>query len=552
MPEPARNDAERVHVVETDRARGSKLPLILGLVLLVGLGAAGAWVAMADPFGDDVTVELPEPAADNLLGDAWSFETTESGGAGSRWTPTANSPGGFAFVQAAAVSGERGALADTPDAGWVKIVSQQPVRVDRDAVLELSATASGDALQLFVRLEGDGLPTLDLPVAGGSGALRGECRVLPGYRTARVGLAAIGGGAMDDVVLRQLPSSPAPSESLGIFQVRTGAEGGLSVLRGDELVLRVEPPAVRLPDGRMAPGSASWMVAGDQRSLALVDGTRVAVEGGTSSTAADGGLRYTRRLSGIPAGSTVVNQGLLSGSLAEAPVGLRSSRGYEFFTGDFRVDDIDALFLGRTQDRLELRLSGSFTAQVSHRPDGSVALSLERPAGSPHDGSVVLAAEFTDQRVAAQQTYDDAVRHERAGDLGAALRACERVAQEFPYDEQVLAQAQQLRARLQARMQARLDQLDADLDDALFLGSAARCREVRDEALAAADAWSGSEAEPLFRERAATVDERASNLLADDSSRRRGRLQALHDSFAAQGGYEAVVSELAEALEELP
>jgi hypothetical protein len=136
--------------------------------------------------------------------------------------------------------------------------------------------------------------------------------------------------------------------------------------------------------------------------------------------------------------------------------------------------------------------------------------------------------------------------------LGAALRDCELIATEFPYDEQVLAQAQQRRAVLQARMQARLDQLDSNLDDALFLGSAARCREVRDEALAAAEAWSGSEAEPLFRERAATVDERASSLLADDSTRRRGRLQALHDSFAAQGGYDAVVHELAEALEDLP
>jgi len=568
---PARTeiDSDPVHVVEAEPGRkaGRARSSWVGGLLLLAAAGAGAWVLLTDPFAGRTTVAAPPPATGNLLADGWSFETSESSSPSQAWRPAEEAPRGFDFGPRGAVSGEAGASAEPGEQGWARVWNSQAVRLPPGAErVQFSATSQGDALQLLLRWEAEDQPALEHVLASGSGRLVGVSRPPPGYTSVRAGLGCAAAAAVDDLDLRCVsaaeaepphgmwpPGGAPPGGELagsslpaGVFEVRVGDPRGLSVFRTEQLVLRVQTATVRLADGRSLPASAALLPGSGE--LALADGTRVRLAGALQVQ--DRRLVLSETLGGLPPGTVVVHPVLVAGSLASAPIGIRSARGFERFSGDFRVEGVDALLLGTTQDRLALEMGLPFTAAASHRSDGSVALSLEQPAGAGGEvqQQLLLQAEFQEERVVARQALDAAQAAERQGQLGAALREVEHIASESPYDEAVLGQALALRAAIEARMQQQLDALDADLEDALFLGSASRCREVREAALAGAALFAGSSAEAAFEQRAATVEARAARLLAEDVDRRRQRLTALAESFAAHGGFPRVAAELQEAL----
>jgi hypothetical protein len=252
----------------------------------------------------------------------------------------------------------------------------------------------------------------------------------------------------------------------------------------------------------------------------------------------------TETLSGIPSGSQLVRSLLVTGSLAEQPLGIVSARGFEQFTGDFRVEGVRSVVLGRTQDRLALDLGEEVTLSGTWQLDGSVLLRSETPASGSATGKRALQTSFQEERVAASQHLVAAKAAEQAGRLGEALAEAEIIETQYPHDEDVTAQARALRGRAQASMQARLDAIDGELADALFLASAARCREVLETCRAAARTYAGSEAEARFLERAENVAQRAADLLEEDRQRRAGRLAAVEASFRDATGYQRVADEI--------
>jgi hypothetical protein len=241
---------------------------------------------------------------------------------------------------------------------------------------------------------------------------------------------------------------------------------------------------------------------------------------------------------------------LVAGSLAEQPLGIVSASGFEQFTGDFRVEGVRTVVLGRTQDRLAFELGDEATLSGTWQQDGSILLRSEIPASGSATSRVVLQTSFQDERVAASQHLVTALEAEQAGRLGDALAEAEIIETQFPHDEDVTNQARALRARIGASMQERLDVIDRELGDALFLASAARCREVLDDCRAAARTFAGSEAEARFVERAETVERRAADLLEADRQRRAGRLAAVEASFREVGGYERAADEIGAYLAE--
>jgi len=562
LPTPEGND-EQVHVLEVEAPARSRMPMILGLGGMLLVAAAGVWLWLNPPdFGGGGTAAAPKAAGDNLLADAWSFETTDTTSANRSWMVPDEAPGGFSFRTSGAVSGELGAVAQTRDAGveeedgaaappdtamsWSRILSDHavPLGAHRGAV-SLAATSASPDIQLLLRFESAGRASLDVVVASGEGRIEGEAQIPPGMTHVRAGLGCVGAGSADDLVLRFVEGSGGGSRPHGGFELlQTGST--LLVFRGDELVMTTRGLTARDADGLMLPPTAASLPG--EQAIALPDGTRIR----RASEMSEDELRVTLRetLTEIPSGATLVRSVVVSGSLAETPIGMVATSGLQQFSGDFRVEGVSALVLGSTSDRLVLEFGGDTTLIGTHRPDGTVLVRSEvapdsaGSGGSSFTQELVLQTSFQDERVAAAQHRDAAVLAERLGRLGEALAEVEIVATRYPHDEAVLAAAQAVRARVEATMQARLDSIDRDLEDALFLASAARCREVLADCVNAAGTFAGSEAEARFRERADTVARRAADLLEEDRARRAARLEAVVSSFREAGGYDSVADEI--------
>lgn len=545
MPAPASND-EQVHVLEVEEAAPrSRLPLLLGVLGLVVVAGLGVWLwldpSVLERFGGGSVATAPPPAAGNLLGDAWSFETTETTSASQAWGVPEGAPAGFSFGSRGTASGELAAVGRAGEQGWCRLLSEKafPLGAHRGRV-KLSGRSTSDDMQLLLRFEGAGRPPLDVVVASGQGALEGSRPVPPGYSAVRVGIGCVGEGALDDLDLRFVDGDATALERRGIFDL-LALEPGWLVFRGDELVLQVDGLTVRADaSAPLPPPSALWLPS--DGALAVPGGGRVTrrVERGGS----DKRLELTETLDGMPAGSLLVRSATVTGSLAEQPLGIVSARGFEQFTGDFRVEGVSAVVLGRTQDRLALALGEETVLSGTWQQDGSVLLRSETPAAGSASRRLALQTSFQEERVAASQHLVAAQEAETAGRLGQALAEAEIIEIRYPHDEDVTAQARALRGRVQGLMQERLDAIDRELADALFLASAARCREVLEAARASARTFAGSDAEARFLDRAATVAQRAADLLEEDRQRQAGRLAAVEASFREAGGYDRVADEI--------
>jgi hypothetical protein len=550
VPTDAPLDADQVHHLDAGATSRSKLPFLLGVVALLALAGGGTWVVMTDPFASQAVAEAPPAAADNLMGDAWSFETTESSSPGQAWFVPDEAPAGFAFTAAAAVSGAAGASAIVTEAGWSRAFASATVRADPGQVFELAASSGGDAIQLLLRFEDDDRPPFDVVVASGRGAISGQATPPLGYGIVRAGIGSVGPGSLDDLVLtRGSAADEGVSFEQGVYDVRLAVGQGLTLSRDGDLVLRAGPITVRPADGPALPGLAAQLPG--ESALALPDGGRVGLE--HKLIQRDGRPVLTASVSGVPAGSTLVTQVLLTGPLVRSPLGVRAGGRYDRFTDDFRAEGVDSLVLGRTQDRLVLDMLAPFSIQATYQDEDTVRFVIERQAAGTVTQELTILAGFQAERVQAAGLLTEAQEHESAGRPGAALAVLERIVTEFPYDEGVLEQAGADRARLTVAADERLQVLRGDLDDAIFLGNPGRCRDVAASAEDALESWAGQPGQAaVFGAFLAEVEERAGRVLSQVDDRRRSAIAARLESFREDGRFPQVVAEMEEALAALP
>ncbi len=536
------HDDEQVHVLQADesvRSRG-RLPALLGLLALLLVGGAGAWLWMHPELlgSQAAAVAAPRPPAPgNLLGDGWSFETTEAGSAFSFWTVPDDAPAGFDAVSSGARGGALGAVADPGDEGWCRLAAAAPAPLGahRGAVT-LQGWSGSPEVALVLRFESAGRPAVERVVAAGEGRLEGAALVPPGATHVRAVLQAVGQGSADDLELRLADASVA--EQAGEERLQRGAFQVLArgphllVWRGDDLVLEAPGLTLRDAQGAALPAGVARLPGADGDVLVLPGGGRARSR--TERSADAHALSVRESLSDLPPGAIVVRTLLVSGSLAQAPIGLVSAGGFSSFTGDFRVTGVRSLVLGHTQDRLVVELHEAEVSGSRHA-DGRWLLRAESPAADAEACTLVVRTNFQDERVAAAQHRDAALAAEAAGQLGQALAEAETVVTRYPHDEEVLGEAAAVRGRLMTRQAQRLDHIDRDLQDALFLASARRCREVLADCEDAARTWEGSAAADRFRERGRAVAERAAALLEADRALRARALQAVADSFRGAG-----------------
>ncbi|HEX5009077.1 MAG TPA: hypothetical protein VFY71_01655 [Planctomycetota bacterium] len=551
-PSAPHDDEEEVHVLQADAAAGRKgrLPALFAALGLLVLAGAGAWLALhPELLGKKraAGAQAPPPAAGNLLGAGWSFETTDAGSAFTFWSMPDDAPACFEVSNAGAHSGALGAVAHPVEAGWCRLQSAQPVPLGAHrGAIELSAWSGTPAAALVLRFEAAGKPAIERVVAAGEGELRGAALVPPGCTDVRAVLQATGEARVDDVSLTRADASAAAGEERlerGAFQVLARGPH-LLVFRGDELVLEAPGLSAASAPGVALPPLVARLPGAQGDELALPGGGRGSsrVERSTDADA----LTLHETLSGLPAGALAVRTLWIGGSLAQAPVGLVSATGFSSFTGDFTVPGVTSLVLGHTQDRLVVELEPC-DLSGTRQADGRWLLRSESPVAEGQARTLVLRTNFQEERVAAAQHRDAALAAEQAGQYGEALAQADLVVTKYPHDEEVLAAATGVRSRLVTRLQERLDAIDRDLQDALFLASARRCREVLADCEDAARTWSGSQAADLFHERGRTVEERAATLLEADRARRASALQAVSGSFR-EAGFTGVADEIDDTL----
>src|SRR6185503_14787861 len=92
--------------------RKGRLPALLAALGLIVLAGAGAWLALHPELlakkGASGT-QAPPPAAGNLLGPGWSFETTDAGSAFTFWSMPDDAPACFEVTASGAHGGALGA-----------------------------------------------------------------------------------------------------------------------------------------------------------------------------------------------------------------------------------------------------------------------------------------------------------------------------------------------------------------------------------------------------------------------------------------------------------
>ena len=485
--------SDKVH-----RAAGKRGFLGLIVVLLVVAGGAGA--ALAFLGGDEATVQgggIPVVEVPGNLLDDPSFEGEGALG----WEPAEAAPEAFFRDSSFRRAGETGLGADLVAGDWARAAAPSlPLRPRRTYTLRASLSAEGGA-EVAVGLEvsaGDGSRASFVAwseTVGDTGGFEDvELGVgsLPGYDTLRVVVEARaaddGSASLDDVSLveEQGELSPAAQfEEVGL--VFLGDPPRTACLaRSSEVVLA----GIRLRDGGDAFGQGRW-----------VDGTLAA-----EPTPA--GVRLS--FAGRPADAVlrILAQGEVGGS-GDDFVATTGPDGFRAYSSSFEGVRADSLLLGRGIDLMRLGFSSTVTL------DGTLSGGALRVAARLGEAeSVDFQLTFREERKQAGLLADRARSEERSGDAGRALASWSELLNTYPFEAQLVAEAETSRARLLQQGLSRLGEVRAEVERAGFFGLADLFRQCQDGARELADGYAGSEVETEALALIADIEGRITSLEA--------------------------------------
>jgi hypothetical protein len=207
------------------------------------------------------------------------------------------------------------------------------------------------------------------------------------------------------------------------------------------------------------------------------------------------------------AGVTVRIPIVLSPAIAEDAVHVMRGGTLEPFRDSFSSDEATGVVVGRGPNRLKIAIDPP--CRINGTREGAVfRLNLE-PTPTAGKAMLRFQVDFTEEKAQAQKLLADARAAEQGKKLGSALATLETIANSFPFDEAVLAEAEE---RTQAILKARevIEKKVADaVSRARFLASPSAYAVAEAEAEAAAAAFDGTPAAKGFAEqRANLVQER--------------------------------------------
>jgi len=517
----------QVHEISAEKvARSSKRSIVALLVvaLLVGGGGA-AWFFLNRGGGTRRATLRPVVLVEgNLLAGSYSFEPPEDGGAADPgWETADDAPAGFLSSAAASASGTSGLHAPLGAGEWAEHRSPA-VRVQGEIEAQASLAATGSAeVRLGLRFTSESgarrMETWSPPLRSSDHEVRFLRSVVPrGYDRARVvvrarATASEGGGGGGDVYVDDVSlvasgtaTRAASSEAYKLFVA--GDPGDVASVFKINRVLLSSIQVVRAEDERQP------------------------------LTAADHDVGVALKSPGGDRLRVFVENPLV------ARIGTIGAEGYRAHRSSFEANGATSLLLGEGVDLVRVRLAEP--ARITGRPDGD-GFAIEAHA----DGftEVVLQVEFEAERAEAAGLARDAREAERNGQLGPALAAWQRLLDDFPYEDALLQQASEARARLLQDGLQRLADVRTELERAAFFGLPDSYREAREEVRATAELFAGSEIETEARALIESIDEELAVLEQDLYSAEIDRLRSIHAMLDA-GDMPKLADRVATYLEE--
>ncbi|MDP6761884.1 MAG: FHA domain-containing protein [Planctomycetota bacterium] len=485
----------------------------MGIVLVaVAAAAAGAFFLLGRDGGGGSRTRAVVPVAGNLLAEGFSFEEADS-----PWSGEESAPAAFLRSGDASRTGAAGLRAELEPGEDARHRSQTvPVSVGRTLTAS-AARAAGDGAGGRLGIEflrgGEGAGSLVAwsawtSATGGFEALDLAAPVPPGTTGARVVAEARAGSVLggrvdlDDVSLLPAAGAAQPAAQHGEFRLFTlGAPTSTAALYKVGRPLIGDLFVAEAQNGSGPPAGVTLTVAADGGRLA------VAAEG------ANGGRVLSLRVEPVA----------FEGGLASF-----GEDGHRLHGPVFERAGVTGVLLGKDRDLVALRFDAPVNLRGVEEGDG---VRLRAALGAAAGFAIQL--DFNGEREQANTLAYQARQAERAGDLGACLASWARVLAEFPFEEVLVAEAENATGRL---VQAGMEELGAVRDEferASFFRLVDLYRQCRDRARAIGRRFAGSAveaaAEALVGEVHLALGTLETDLFADEVA----RLQAIAEVLAA-------------------
>ena len=512
-------------------ARSAKVSRPGFLVLALALVGGAVWFWMQQRGGSEPTARSVEAVIGNLLSEDYSFE-----GARDDWSGVEGAPQAFLRNAKAAYSGEYGLASELAAGEWARTRSKLvSIANDKELVASAQLRARGGVV-LRLGLEfSQGLadenarrePILILgrPVDSGDFVrVEWPSSVPPGFDRVRLVVdaraeAGAGSAAFDDASLLMRGKAPAPAAELGDARLMTLGEPASYGLfaRGGTLglcaiELRAEESSAALALEASTEQSRIRMIAAGGASFAQV---RLRVDGELAA----------RGMASLGSGRSGPESGFRSHGAA-----------------DFERADVSRLLLGSGRDLVALDVGVPLRVRAA-RDGKQLALTIDCPNAT----ALSLQVDFREERRNAQDLAAGARAAEKKGDLGGCLRQWNALLDGYPFEEPLVREAEETRARLTQQGLAALRAVALELERARFFKLPDLFEECRTNTLAIAQRYAGSEVETAAKAQAAEMEAELTGSRARQRQREVERLQAMLAALE-QGGSKGLAEEVRRAI----
>ncbi|MBI4878206.1 MAG: FHA domain-containing protein [Planctomycetes bacterium] len=529
--------------------RRGPLALVGLLLLLAALGGAG-WFYWHVRRASSEAPAAPA-AAGNLLGERWSFEISESAPApGTAWDLGGGDASGAAFqLTTTAVRSGQQALLARPSGSEAVALLRDGMRVSgRTLRISGYARTSDEAVAvLAAQFSSAADESYRVLVQVGSSAVADwrqiSAELAPPAGATQLALVLVASGSsgevvFDDLVVEEGGPGRATVASINQFEFERAGEH-LLVRRGADL-LRMGALLLEVAEGGSARAADRFLHNG---ALLLPGGAAAAYASAFATDARSASWRVEWQAPGATARLPIT----LLPALTEEPVGVVAGGRLEPYRDSFEADAVTGLVLGKGTTRM--RLAFEPEVQVEAARGAEVYQLVLRPAAERV--VVRMQVDFVEEKTQATELAGKARAAQQAGRLGEALTILDRVTNEFPFDEGILAEADNRRKEIIRERERYAARLDAAVERARFLRSPAAYLEAEEDARAAAAALAGTASAGEFQGTEVELASERQTLV--QSAREREAellLRRLETALAEQPARERVAREIAAFLRE--
>ena len=514
-------------------ARSAKVSRPGLVVVALALLGGGVWYWLQGQQGGSEQRSRPvEPVIGNLLSEDYSFE-----GERDSWSGVEGAPQAFLRNVAAAYSGDYGLSCDLGTQEWARtrsklvsigddkeLVASAQLRARGGVRVRLGLEFSQGLADESARLEP--ITIFARPIEGGAyERVEWSTNVPPGYDRARLVVDAraetgAGSAAFDDASVLMRGKAPAPAAELGearLFVLGEPAAYGLFA-RGGTLGFS----ALELREGAEQPPLPLEASAEQTRFRLVPNGT------GSFSQ-----LRL--RVDGALAGRGMATLGMTAAGMAGGAGGAGAAKPAEagfrsHGASGFDRENVARVLLGSGRDLVTLEAGVPMRVRAL-REEKALVLNIECPQAK----ALTLQVDFREERKNAQDLAAGARAAEKKGELGNCIQQWSALLDSYPFEEPLVREAEETRARLVQQGLGELRELGQSLERARFFQLPELFEQCRVQMTAVAQRYAGSEVERATEEQMQAMEMELSGSRARLRARELERLQAILGALEGSG-----------------